>query len=427
LFGLGLTPLYGGFVFVEIISFLINPFKKWRTQGMAGRVKIHRVQLILMILVAIFQGWGMGQFVNSYSADHPLAIFGISGLPAQIILCSCLVDGVMILYLLASNVTRFGLVNGFIIFLFVWPLVSKTVGLIKAIQTDLFKMGASFPGLPAGIHFSNFDEKMNFIYFIFIIVGIGFVLFRKRNKILDIVYKYVLRNPVVTYQAGEKSYQVKTSPIPQTITGRLGILLVILQMIWFRKGISSDDGILRNVLWFSADMIDLGLTSYLLWLLFTNGYWVNHRLEGRASWIPNRDKLKPYFIFWLVMSAFGVWVNEFSLFFHLPPTIEKMSHFVLEPIFILMTVILGIEIIEKLKFDNKVNRYVCLTEIDNVELVQLWVAQLEEANVSFHVEGLRYRQITQIFAPFLKMRLFVDERHTEEAGNIIRLQNVQQI
>jgi hypothetical protein len=174
-------------------------------------------------------------------------------------------------------------------------------------------------------------------------------------------------------------------------------------------------------------MIDLGLTSYLLWLLFTNGYWVNHRLEGRASWIPNRDKLKPYFIFWLVMSAFGVWVNEFSLFFHLPPTIEKMSHFVLEPIFILMTVILGIEIIEKLKFDNKVNRYVCLTEIDNVELVQLWVAQLEEANVSFHVEGLRYRQITQIFAPFLKMRLFVDERHTEEAGNIIRLQNVQQI
>jgi hypothetical protein len=104
-----------------------------------------------------------------------------------------------------------------------------------------------------------------------------------------------------------------------------------------------------------------------------------------------------------------------------------VSQIVLEPVFILTIVILGIEIIEKLKFDHKVNQYVCLAEMDNVELVQLWIAQLEEANIPFHVEGLRYRQITQFFAPFLKMMLFVDERHAEEVMNTIRLEDVQQI
>ena len=94
-------------------------------------------------------------------------------------------NGVLIFYLLASNVTLFGLVNGFILFLFVRPLVSKALGLIKGIQTDLrlFKVGEeSFPGLPTELHFSNFDEKMNFIYFIFFIVGMGFVLFRKTKE-----------------------------------------------------------------------------------------------------------------------------------------------------------------------------------------------------------------------------------------------------
>ena len=68
LFALGPAPIYSGFVIVEIISFLVNPFKKWRTQGIAGRVKIHRVQIVLMILIAIFQGWGTGQLINTYSA-----------------------------------------------------------------------------------------------------------------------------------------------------------------------------------------------------------------------------------------------------------------------------------------------------------------------------------------------------------------------
>jgi|GEM_PF-1999280 hypothetical protein len=429
LFALGLAPIYSGFVIVEIISFLINPLKKWRTQGMAGRVKIHRVQLVLVILIAIFQGWGTGQLINSYSSDHPLAILGITGLPAQIILCSCLVDGVLIAYLLASNVTQFGLVNGFILFLFARHLVSKMTGLFKGIQMDLrlFKTNGYFLGIPTDFHFSNFDEKMNFIYFLFIIVGIGFVLFQKRNRILDLIYKYLLRNPIVTYQAKEKSYQVKTSPIPQTTMGGFGILTMILQLVWFHNGILSGDGILRNVLWVGAEVIDLGVTSYLFWLLYTNTYWVDYHLEGRAAWVPNRDKLKPYFVFWLVLSVFGIFVNESSLFFHLSFTIEKVSQIVLEPVFILTIVILGIEIIEKLKFDHKVNQYVCLAEMDNVELVQLWVAQLEEANIPFHVEGLRYRQITQFFAPFLKMMLFVDERHAEEVMNTIRLEDVQQI
>ena len=115
------------------------------------------------------------------------------------------------------------------------------------------------------------------------------------------------------------------------------------------------------------------------------------------------------------------------LFFHFSLTIEKLSRIFLEPIFILTTVILGIEIYEKWQFEQRSIQKVCLAEMDNVELVQLWVAQLEEANLSFHVEGLRYRQLTQFFAPYLKMRLFVDESQAQDAVSIIRLEEVKQI
>lgn len=146
LFALGSTSIYGGFAFIEIISFLINPLKRWRTQGIAGRGKIHRVQLVLMFLMAIFQGWGSGELIKSFGPDYAVEIFGINGLAAQIILCSCLVNGVLIFYLIATNVTQYGLVNGFILFLFVQPLVSKTLGLIYGIQSDLrvLKMGGVF-------------------------------------------------------------------------------------------------------------------------------------------------------------------------------------------------------------------------------------------------------------------------------------------
>ncbi len=386
---------------------------------MAGREKIHRVQLIFMFLAAMFQGWGTGELIKTFGPDYTVEIFGTTGLAAQIILCSCLVNGVLIFYLIATNVSLYGLFNGFILFLFVRPLVSKTLGLIDGIQTDL--------RLPVDLHFSNFDEKMNFIYFFFVLVGVGFVLYQKRKKILELIYHYVLRNPLVGYQTKEKLYQVKTSPVPQTLTGGLGVLVLILQMVLYQHGAFSDNGTLRNVLWVGADMIDLGVTSFLLWLLFTNTYWVDHHLEGRASWLPERDKLKPYFIFWLVMSAFAVLINESPLFFHFSLTIEKLSRIFLEPIFILTTVILGIEIYEKWQFEQRSIQKVCLAEMDNVELVQLWVAQLEEANLSFHVEGLRYRQLTQFFAPYLKMRLFVDESQAQDAVSIIRLEEVKQI
>jgi len=427
LFALGLSPIFSGFMLVEIISFLIYPFNRWRTQGMIGRKKINFAQLVLMIIVAGFQGWSTCSLYSTFDSSNPLVIFGITGSAAQIILCVCLVDGVLILYLLASSVTRFGMVNGFIVFLFVCPLVRKTFALIDGIQTDLRlnKLDASYPDLTAGLHFSTFDEKMNFIYFLFAIVGVGFILIQKRKKILDFIYQNLLRRPVVTYQDQENSYQVKTSPIPQTITGGLGF--IPFSIIMFGNGISSMDPTWKQMSMSGAAMIDLILFSFLFWFLLTNRYWIDHHLEDRATWIFDRAKLKPYFVFWLVVTAINAFLSYSFIFSHFPKTLTKLGEIFLEPIFILSTLILGIEIVEKWKFEQKAGQNVCLAEMDNVEMVQLWVAQLEEANISFHVEGLRYRQLTQFFAPYIKMRLFVDERQAMEAANIIRLEEVKQL
>lgn len=429
LFALGLSPIYGGFVLVEIISYVIQPFKKWRTQGIEGRKKIHRVQLALMICMAAFQGWGTGHLVNSQDPNYSLAIFGTSGLLSQIILCAGLTVGVLIFYAIASGVTRFGLFNGFILFFFIRPLIAKAIALTKEIQSDLrlYQLGVTHPDLTFGIHFSSLDQKMDIIYFLLAMIGIGFLIFQSRKKIMDFINYYLLRRPVVNYQAQEKTYQVKASPVPQTITGGIGFLLLIVQLVWFRNGISSSDEIWRILIWVGADMIDLVVTSYLLWLLFTNSYWINYHLESRATWVPDRTKLKPYFYFWLVVSTLAGFLNESFSFSNSSLVLWNLGKIVFEPIFILTTVILGLELIEKWKFERKATQSVFLAEMDNVEMVQLWFCQLEEANITFHAEGLRYRQLTQFFAPYLKMRLFVDERNAEEAANIIRLEEVKQI
>jgi hypothetical protein len=277
------------------------------------------------------------------------------------------------------------------------------------------------------ISFSTLDEKMDAIYFLLALVGVGFIIFRKRRKILDYFRRFLLQRPCIIYRAQEKFYSVKTSSVPQTITGGLGVLPAIFQLIWFHFGVSSSDGKLRDLVWSSAGTVDLILTSCLLWLLFTNTYWVNHHLEGRAEWLPDRKSLRPYFIFWLIISALANFFNEPVYYFNSSVALSRLWVIVLDPFFILLMVILGVEMVEKWKFDQTSEPKVCIAEMENVEMVQLWVSQLEEANIPFHVEGLRYRQITQFFAPYLKMRLFVGERNAEETANIIHLGEVQQI
>jgi hypothetical protein len=65
--------------------------------------------------------------------------------------------------------------------------------------------------------------------------------------------------------------------------------------------------------------------------------------------------------------------------------------------------------------------------MDNVEMAQLFSAQFKEAGIPFHIEGLRYRQVTQFFAPYVKMKVFVAPPYKPEALRIMDLEHLRQV
>ena len=430
LFALGLMPVYSGFMIIEIASFFLPPFSKWRKQGVNGRKNIHKFQLILSFLLAGLQSWGTFALVKSYESTDPMVVWGLSGLAAKAVLLACLLSGVIIFYSLVSIVNRYGAINGFILFLFLLPLASKSYKLIEAFRFDQreVKLGRSLtPNWLWASNFSTLDQKMDLILIIFALIGLGFILFKRRKWIMDMLHKYPFQRPELIYKTLKISYKIRGSSLPQTITGGPFIFFWGLQFAIYKFWFDTMDGTLRNLAWGIASAADYVLVASILWLLFSSHRWVNYQLEGRAFWTSGREDLKRYFIFWLIVITTSTFLMDSSLFSRHSSLIFQIQNIILNPIFILTLIVFGREIIEKLKFDKWVPHRVCLAEMDNVALVQLWAAQLEKAKISFHIEGLRYRQLTQFFEPFLKMRLFVDKRHVGRASRIIQLQKVKQI
>ena len=416
-FALGLMPIISGFTFIEILSFFIPPLSAWRRSGTYGRHKITQWALIASFVAACLHGFEISHISGGLQIFEPAVLPRYSSTIQHLTVTSILVAGAFVLYCFILVLNKYGLTNGFILFFF----LTGSVGIIQA----LFRVTLD-PFIKI-FDLINFDEKMNFFYISLFGVIITFWTIQTIRSPKNLLRKYFWDRPSVTFITDNRQLSTETSPLPQTLSNGFGLFTTLLLYLSFYKVIPFDfDTASLTVSIFQT--VDFLVFSLFLWLLFTGSYWKTSHLEGRARLSPKSERTSSYFVVWALIGCFTILLNPVLATFS---TIPSFFLFTFSNLFDITNcfslIILGRELYENIKHYRENSTRECLLEMDNVEMAQLWTAQFKEANIPFHIEGLRYRQITQFFAPYLKMRVWVAPQYKEEALKIMDLDNLKQV
>jgi len=416
LLALGLGPIMGGFLLVELFSFILPPLTKWKESGSSGRERLNRLSLAMVFMVSCFQAYSTVRMSESLNVFSESVIFGHSKFAQESFVFVLLLVGVGILYALIVLISKRGLANGFLVVLFFSLFNTPLKGFIDFLK---FNHDTSNP--------RTFDEKMNILYLTAALVF--FMIWALKNgRTKTRLKRYFWDRPTVTYTCGTSVLHPESSPLPQTLFS--GIYLSA-EIIRYCSSFSEEPLWFENIprVWnFLAPIFDLLPFTLLLWLLFTRPYWTSWHLEDRARFHPPRGRFMNLFLFWTLMALIPRW---------LPETLTSLgigfsaTHFVLtetlDPLLWLTALILGRELYENIRYHRANEDRECLLEMDNVEMAQLFSAQFKEAGIPFHIEGLRYRQVTQFFAPYVKMKVFVAPPYKPEALRIMDLEHLRQV
>lgn len=415
LFYLGAAPIFQAFFLIELLAFFVPPFSRWKRSGSTGRNKLNLSALILTPFFSALQGCDAVNVLENLRAldqaplDGPCNPFFSFKLMAYFLL------GTFVLYGLLHVVTRYGLANGFILYLF---LSFLALNIHWYVYSTHWERQVEM----------TFDEKMNLIY---ILMAVGLLLlwtFKTLRSPRNPIRRFFWDRPSVTYLVGGSRVQSSSSPIPQTLNeGSSVIIFQGVMLVWGAAG--------ANILNFISGRyfsifttVDLTIFSIVFWFLFTSKFWRESQLEGRASLPDGGQRATAYFLFWLcldwvslsrghISEAFSLWGGPAS--YLLNAVLNFTSWFVI--------FILGRELYENILHGFRQRDRECLVEMDNVEMAQLWAAQFKEAGIPHHIEGLRYRQITQFFSPYVKMRVWVSTDFRKAALQIMDKEHLKQI
>jgi hypothetical protein len=124
-FSLGILPILTAYQIVEVIAFLVPRLSRMRHVP-EGRAKLDVAARVLALVLALVQGVGVAQSINSLSASD--ASDWLPHVSTPLVTFS-LVGGVCIYFVAARFVTRFGLVNGFVLF--------AAAGALKVLATEV--------------------------------------------------------------------------------------------------------------------------------------------------------------------------------------------------------------------------------------------------------------------------------------------------
>lgn len=140
IFALSIIPYISAAILLQLVAVVWGRVSALERSGEAGRRKIARVTLILTLLIAGFQAFGVAS-----------ALQGISGIVAEpgtwflLSATTTMVGGVFFLVWLSELITRYGIGNGLALILFVGIIVSLPGDLANTLE--LVRQGAISGGL----------------------------------------------------------------------------------------------------------------------------------------------------------------------------------------------------------------------------------------------------------------------------------------
>jgi len=372
----------------------------------------------LSLVIAILESTGYVLMLNRIDQSHSL-LQGVGfALPYKPVLGILLFFGTLTALVIIQSTTRVGITNGYILYFFL-----HVVYKFGAILTTPFLSS----NRQSGIEYT-FDEKMNVFYLIIFVLAVVLLALKHLPSLKKSLVGLCWNRPRMIYQTETAEYPVQGSPLPQTNYPGFGLFYTIVLLIQTASGSTGHFQQYHRTIMNIAYTADYLFAALFLGWLFTRRFWTDHQLENRAVLKTNQGDSRRFFLFWFIAGLTWFLCDRFSgeLIAHQHPLINLFVE-ITDPLQWFVLLILGREITENLDFTRHNQNLICLAEMDNVSMVQLWTSQFDRLKINHHMEGLRYRQIKQFISPYVKIRVWVEPSQAKKALRVMALNRLKQV
>ncbi len=380
-FVLGIGPALSGFFLVELLSFFLPPFSRWRKLGFAGRARLNYASVALSFLVAIATTYFLVRQMISMS---PGGNAFLDGSLANTLGCGAFfLGGFALVFLGANLLTVWGLGNGFGLLL----LAGAFIRVGEAAARQYYAGGAFLPG-------KRFDAWADVWPLLLSLV------------ILAFFYTYLFRRRMVS-ATGDRGNELsmEISPVHQGLLAwsfawQLAALFGSLALMGVVK-IPIGDGLGRFYTFFVFFLVS---NLFLYWIDFSPKRLENAAF-GRVKLAPgaSRVMLETALLSFIVIAAL-------ELLAFLPHPAGR-GQSVLSKAFdvgsLVLIFILAQDLWRNFKFLRDVKEFELLGEFDNPHLLSVVRATALADGRPVYLKGHTYRQLMGFFQPLVKMHAYV--------------------
>jgi|GEM_PF-2777414 len=392
-FYFGMKALLSGFFIIEIMSFFVPPFKKWRKEGFEGRSKLNKSAFILSLLIGVMQSYQLiSFFVASVDNTGDPLISDFTFLK-KCLLMLFYASGITVVYFLGRFMSRKGLANGFSIFL------------LYGIFISLLQKANSFVS-----ELQDPEIKPNYAGLVFLIIFLTFII-------------KILKNPKgskVRYNGSDLLFEFP--PLAQGVfylTTFTSLLMLPATIGQFTDYNLSEFLFKNNWSYVVAFLLLTPVLAYFSYYIAYSPKRIKNNLGKSLSLDDNfTSKISSNLITKIIsltfVGAFLYMPNPLSRGALFIPNIVTLGEF-------LLVYFICKDIICNFKFISSVEKWVSLGEFDNVHLMTVVKGVLERENIPHHIKGFELRRLYSFMNSLFKMRLLVRESDMEKSLSILNL------
>ena len=382
IFAFGLRPMLTAFVLVEVVALLVPRWRRLRISGAAGRSRLAAATVILTLILAGMQAWFLVTWLASMG-DMPgtVALLATDALWPRATVFLSLICGTLLLILLAAFVSRRGFGNGYV------------VVILGGMAHEAYLLGKNY--LAVGLSATTLGWLALFTA---AVVGATSLVLRLRVR------------------GGESRLRLQLPtcgfvPLSWTVglfalVGLLATMHLELPLTWLLR----PDGSMSPWLFLGvAALLAVGFS-----LLFS----LPVRFESIVTLVS--PKPAPRYsskVFWAAtLASMVILVAMAGLYLFGQGKLPEAAPDVLW----LAIATAGImDIIADARARHRNSSLVAVWPIHRVQLTDVVIDALANRGIDAHAQGLYFRKLFYLFAPFVPILIMVAEDRAEEARSCL--------
>lgn len=393
---LGIMPYVFAYIFIEILSVVVVPFKSWRAQGTDGRKSLLRSARIATIFLAFMQGCSIAIGLENTLSLGAERMVPNPGWTFRFLFILSLTAGTFLLLWIADQITNKGLGHGISTLLF--------IGYAPSFIWNIFKLPSTF---------SKSLPFETFVLFTLVIFLVGLVIF-----IIIIMEKRHTKIGVKFIDGTEATFSLKMTTagtIPLMFAASVAMLPLTFASFFDLSFITRFYSY-GSLLYYLCNFIVMILLYFLFTAFFHNpDSIVSYLHKRKASVILNEKKSVSDFLD-KQLELMAVCGAAYLTILGICSTIAgHYYHFSFGVTAIIALVAIGLDLSREARFRKEHNELSKVAEFHDLTEASLLQDVLERKEIPCVLRGYYHRALLYFFGPHIEVSALVPQHREAEA------------